>query len=394
VDRSRDERRARRVGRDRRWSRPARSWRRTAIHAGLLLLATALLLAGCSSADMDRFDPAIDAVDGAEQGSSDQEFDAAADEGDGPAVEPEDAAEGEATTAPVAATTTGRRVIRTAELVLEVEDPAEAATLVVAIATDAGGFVATTDLARDAEGVVRGTIVLRVPSETLLATVEALDALAAAVPVNRIDEVDVTAEATDLQARLTNLTTYERELRELLGDVRETTTRPDDLLTVFERIRSVRQEIDTIEARLAVLDDQVALATITVELQPTARALPVTDPTWQPGDTARSALTSLARTLAGLADSLIWLTLAVLPVLLLAALPIVLLWLAYRAYRRRHPGQPRPTAPPSWSAPHPPTPTPPTAQPTSTPPAAQPSPAAQPTPPPGGSDTPARPEGS
>jgi hypothetical protein len=326
-----------------------------------LLLLVAVVATGCSSNDMGGFDAAVDEVSGG--GPAVDVDEPAFDADDGEAVDAgqdREAAEGEPTATPVAAAT-GRRVIRTAELVLEVEDPAMAAQEVVAIATDAGGFVATTDLVRDAEGVVRGTIVIRVPSAALFDTVEALDALATATPVNRIDEVDVTSEATDLQARLTNLTTYEEELLELLGDVRETTTRPDDLLTVFERVRSVRQEIDTIEARLAVLEDQVALATITVDLQPTARALPVADPTWQPGDTARSALTSLARTLAGLADGVIWFTVAVLPILLLVAVPFVLLWLGYRAYRRRHPRPARPTTTAAvWTATPPPPAGPPT----------------------------------
>lgn len=318
--------------------------------AGAALVVLALLLGACSADDATDGEVAADGDQVAADGFDDA---APLDTADDQRADGDDVGEGDASAVPVAGSTAGRRVIRTAELVLEVEDPAAAAAEVVAIATDAGGFVATTDLMRDAEGVVRGTIVLRVPSDQLLPTVEALDALAAAVPVNRIDEVDVTAEATDLQARLTNLTTYERELRELLGDVRETTTTPDDLLTVFERIRSVRQEIDTLEARLAVLDDQVALATVTVELQPTAGAMPVSDPTWSPGDTVRAALTSLARTLAGLADAAIWLTLAVLPVLLLAAVPLLVLWSGWRAYRRRRPRPSRP-APPSWPAAPPP----------------------------------------
>jgi hypothetical protein len=78
-----------------------------------------------------------------------------------------------------------------------------------------GGTAAVPVLA-PADGTVRGSTALRVPSAALFATVEELDALAVAVPVRRIDERDVTSESTD---------------------VRETTTRPEDLLTVFERIR-------------------------------------------------------------------------------------------------------------------------------------------------------------
>ena len=228
----------------------------------------------------------------------------------------------------------GRQVIRSAELVLEVDDPAATADAVAAISADAGGFVAETDLQRDAQGVVRGSITLRVPSATLLATVDALDALGVAVPVRRIDERDVTTEVTDLGAMVTNLTAYERELRSLLTAVRETTSRPDDLLIVFERIREVREEIDRAEARLAVLSDQVSLSTIAVTLRPAPTALPVTDPTWAPGQTAREALATTVRALTGFADLGIRLGLTALPIAAVFAVPVAVgasFW-----HRRRH----------------------------------------------------------
>jgi hypothetical protein len=316
-----------------------------------LLTGVAVLagvLAGCSSDDAGTAD--LDTTASDDAGAPAVERDVAdTDTGTPSAADTEGSATGEEVAAPASATL-GRRVIRTAELVLEVDDPAAVADQVVTIAADAGGFVATTDLTRDEEGVVRGTIVVRVPAAALVPTVDALEALATAVPVNRIDEVDVTAESTDLEAQLTNLTAYEGELRQLLADVRETTTRPDDLLTVFERVRSVREEIDRIEARLAVLDDQVALSTITVTLRPAVRALPVSDPTWQPGGTAREALTALSRTMTGIADAAIWIVLAVVPVLAVIALPLVAAGLGWRAYRRRHP---RAAAPPPPGAPSP-----------------------------------------
>lgn len=246
----------------------------------------------------------------------------------------------------------GRQVIRTAELVLEVDDPAATAEAVAAIAMDAGGFVAETDLQRDAEGVVRGSITLRVPSAALLATVDQLDALGVAVPVRRIDERDVTTEVTDLGAQVTNLTAYERELRSLLTAVRETTTRPDDLLIVFERIREVRAEIDRAEARLAVLGDQVSLSTISVTVRPTPKVLPVTDPTWSPGQTAREALATTVRALTGFADLGIRFGLTALPIAAILAAPLVVgaaIW--HRRHDRSGPVPP-PTDPTPLSSAH------------------------------------------
>jgi len=227
----------------------------------------------------------------------------------------------------------GRRIVRSARLELDVEDPAAAADRIARIAEEAGGFVAETDLERELDGTVRGSLTLRVPSAALFTTVEELDALAVAVPVRRIDERDVTAESTDLRAQLTNLTAYEIELRALLAEVRETTTRPDDLLTVFERIRSVRAEIDQADARLAMLDDQVALSTISVSLRPATSAVPVVDPTWAPSETVREALTTTARALSTIADVAIRFALTVLPVGLLLGTPAIVAVVVWRRVR-------------------------------------------------------------
>jgi hypothetical protein len=253
---------------------------------------------------------------------------------------------------------TGQKVIRTAELVLESSDTAETLGRVRALAERAGGYTATSDLQRDDEGVVRGTVTLRVPTEELNAVVDALEELGDAVPVNRIDERDVTVEHADLRARIDNLTTYETELRALLTEIRETTTRPEDLLSVFERIRSVREEIDVLEGRLASLSDRVAFATITVTLRPVDgdgtfegdEASP-----WAPGETFREALAATGRLLAALADGLIWFVVTGIPVLIsFVGIPALLIYLVVRWLRRR-------PAPDGGSAPPPPQPADPTA---------------------------------
>ncbi len=234
----------------------------------------------------------------------------------------------------------GRQVIRTAELVLEVTDPADVSDRIGRIATAVGGYIAETDLQRDAQGVVRGSIVVRVPSGALLATVEELDELAVAVPVRRIDESDVTGEVVDLRAQVANLTAYERELRTLLTDVRERTSRTDDLLQVFERIREVRAELDRAEARLGALDELVSLSTITIELVPAPSTLPVTDPTWQPSQTVRDALATTAAAFTALADVAIHFVLTFLPIVVVLAGPVTVLLLLLRRRGRRTPVAP------------------------------------------------------
>jgi hypothetical protein len=245
---------------------------------------------------------------------------------------------------------TNRRVIRTAELTLEVEDTATALDEVIATAERVGGFTSTADLQRDDDGVVSGTITLRVPSEELNPVVEALEAIGDAVPVNRIDERDVTTESADLRARIDNLTAYEQELTALLADVREETSRPEDLLTIFERVRSVREEIDVMEGRLASIDEQVALSTVRVTLQPIFQPETFADTGWAPGETFREALAATGRALATIADAAIWLVVTALPIALtILIVPVILIVLLVRWARQRSRNRPprdRTTPPP------------------------------------------------
>ena len=233
----------------------------------------------------------------------------------------------------------GRAVIRTGTMHLRATDTAAVAERVVEVVEDAGGYVAGTDLTRDADGVVAGSFTFRVPSTELQATMDAFDALADAVLERRLDEIDVTTQLTDLEAELTNLEAYETELRELLTEVREQSTDTEDLLRVFDRVNSVRGQIDQANARRTQLADQVALSTIHLRLSPTASTGPVTNPGWDPGGTARAALASTVRTLTALADSLIRIGLTVLPITFVLVAPFLLAGLVARRWWRRRRGR-------------------------------------------------------
>lgn len=232
--------------------------------------------------------------------------------------------------------TSGRAVIRTAWMHIRARDTATTADDIMASVEDAGGYVAGTDLVRDAEGVISGRFTLRVPSDELTATLDGIDELADSVLERRLDEEDVTTQLSDLEARITNLEAYEEELRQLLTEVRGSRTDTEDLLRVFDRINEVRAEIDQASARRTVLADQVAMSTIHLQLSPTPGTVPLTDPGWSPGDTARGALATTLRILTDIADALIRGVVTVLPVALVLLVPLALVvWLVRRAITAR-----------------------------------------------------------
>ena len=201
--------------------------RRTTAFALLTLLAL-LTLAACTGDDATDADadgeihrssstatPQVAGEVDVEEGAADDLAHAEA-----PATEADDAAVADGEVVRPAALLSGRRVVRTAEIQLTSDDPDRTADEVMRLADRAGGFVATTDLRRDDDDVLRGSIRIRVPSEDLVAVLRDLEQLGVSAPVTRIDERDVTTEASDLEARLTNLTSYEDELRSLLSEVR------------------------------------------------------------------------------------------------------------------------------------------------------------------------------
>ena len=327
----------RRLRRDHRRGRPGRT--------PVVLLLLTVLLAACGSVDeltqrADLDEGWVGADDAADEPASEPAPEA---EMDVDTVEEEaadevqdDAGAGDLGAEARRDQQAGRAVIRTAHMHIRARDTATTADEVVALVEGAEGYVSGTDLARDADGVVSGRLTLRVPTEELTTTLDAIDELADSVLERRLDEQDVTTELSDLDARITNLEAYEEELRQLLTEVREATTDTEDLLRVFDRVNDVRAEIDQATARRTVLSDQVAMSTIHLQLSPTPATGPVTDPAWAPGDTARGALAATMRILTGLADAVIRIGLTVLPVTLVVLVPIALIvWAVRRVVRAR-----------------------------------------------------------
>lgn len=227
----------------------------------------------------------------------------------------------------------GRAIVRNASLELVVDDGAAAIDAVSAQAIVFGGHVATTALSRAEDGTVSGTLVLRVPADRLDELVDALDALARSVPFRNIDEIDVTLQLSDLDARLANLRAFEDELRALLTEVRERDGTVEGLVTVSDRLREVRTEIDVLEGRRLQLADQVALSTVSVHVRQARSTTPVIG-TWDLPEVVRDALAATVRLGQLIVEGVLWLLLTVVPALVVLA---VLVGLVRVVRRRRDP---------------------------------------------------------
>lgn len=235
--------------------------------------------------------------------------------------------------APAAPLGVGQRVVRTADLRVELRGSfAEGFDAASRLATSLGGFVAESSAVTEEDRLAGGTLTLRVPSDRFD---DALSALAALGEVEQrtVKGEDVGGQLVDLEARLTSLRAQEEAVRTILS--RATTI--GDTIAVQDRLTQVRQQIEQLAGQQAKLADAVAFSTVRATLfEPGVGVQPDASEPAEDGlaDRARQAVDAAVAVVGGL---------MLVAGALLPLVPLALLgWLSWRfAVRRRA----RPAAP-------------------------------------------------
>lgn len=230
--------------------------------------------------------------------------------------------------------TTERMVVRTASLDLIVPDTEKALADIQAMARELGGYVVSMEAYQYQEGR-QATVTFRVPAETLDTALDRLRAMATTVRRESVSGQDVTDQYVDLQSRLRHLEAKEKQLLEFLDRAEDT----EAVLAVYEQLSATQAEIEQVKGRMQYLENQAALATVTVSLTPDVMAQPLETGGWNLPATVRSAVEALLNVLEFFVKALIYIVIVVLPALILMALPIVGIFLLVRwlVRRRRRP---------------------------------------------------------
>jgi hypothetical protein len=151
----------------------------------------------------------------------------------------------------------GKLFVRTASLVVSVESLSTAAQKAVEIASQAGGYVASSSLSKD--GPAR--LSLRIPAQELDAVLARLSALGKEVR-RTTSSTDVTEGVRDLDAELANKKALRDRLRELLRRASDVA----DVLAVEAELTRVQTQIDTLEGRLEAMRRDIAFSAVELEL--------------------------------------------------------------------------------------------------------------------------------
>lgn len=214
---------------------------------------------------------------------------------------------------------TDPKLIRNADLRVEVPSLEPALDRVRSIAADQNGTVAGLEVRAESGSQRTATVTVRVPEDRFDATLAALRAVGT-VRSESVQAQDVTEEYVDLGAKRDSLSRQLEQYHRIMAN----TTGVDQVLKVQEEVERVQLELDRTEGRLRYLESRTSFSRVTLRLE-------------EPAPLAGGALPSIVEVL-GTGIQGFFAVLAGLVILVITLLPLALIggaaWLLYRRYRR------------------------------------------------------------
>jgi hypothetical protein len=161
---------------------------------------------------------------------------------------------------------TTRKLVRSGEMEFEVQSFDAAIMTITRLVTEIkGGFVATLNSEKVANGKIRGTVSVRVPPEQLDSLILNLRReLGKGLKGQRVGCQDISKQYADLESRLRAARTMEERLLQIIktgkGEIK-------DLVQAEREVAVWRAKIEEIEGEIRYYANLVALSTLTITLQ-------------------------------------------------------------------------------------------------------------------------------
>ncbi|MFZ0006107.1 MAG: DUF4349 domain-containing protein [Methanoregula sp.] len=218
------------------------------------------------------------------------------------------------------------KIIKTADVTLEVSNVTNAAAVIATIGTAAGGYVSTTNIGTDYNGQPTGSIELRIPATHFDNTLADVNAIGKVTSLSTQAQ-DVTEEYVDVQAQIT---AYQNQITQY-NAIMKNATKVEDVLSIQQQIDDVQTNLDRVTGTMKYLNSQIDYATITVSLQ---QPEPIGGPQ---GLDFVSAINEGIAGFFGVVDSIIVFIITVLPLVIIGCIVYIGYWL----WKRNRPAQPK-----------------------------------------------------
>jgi Domain of unknown function (DUF4349) len=223
-----------------------------------------------------------------------------------------------------------RKIIRNANLTMEVNSTIDTQHRVTSIAESHGGFVVTSEskqreAAEPAHRTLDIKLVVRVPAARFGAALDQIRGLANNLREENVAGQDVTEEFIDLEARIKGQRALELQFLEIMKQARTVS----DAMEVQRQISDVRTDIEKLEGRKRFLENRASLSTITVNLE-TPRHIAVNTTGF--GRSLRDAVSESVDLGSGLLLFIVRFLIIMVPITIFVLLP---LGLVFRYFVRR-----------------------------------------------------------
>ncbi|MBN1978827.1 MAG: DUF4349 domain-containing protein [Anaerolineae bacterium] len=162
----------------------------------------------------------------------------------------------------------GRMVVRRAALTFVVQDAEASFARVQEIAAENGGGIYSLESGKTARGSLQTFVSIQVPVAACDQVLAQLRGMEAELLSEQVTSQDVTASYVDLDARVRNLELAEQELQELLEAARERGEKAQGILSIYDELIDIRQQIEQLKGQMTLLEHSAALARIDVALIP------------------------------------------------------------------------------------------------------------------------------
>lgn len=151
-----------------------------------------------------------------------------------------------------------RQIIRTASLIISVENIEDKVGVLSSMIESYGGYIKSNNRYTEK----RVNLNVKVPLEKLDSFIDDVSSLGK-ITSNSTSSKDMTEQIVDIDARLKNLIALRSGYRELLGKANTV----EEILSIEKELSEIQTEIDSIDGRRKLLLDQVAMASVNVTLE-------------------------------------------------------------------------------------------------------------------------------
>ncbi|MBL7478377.1 DUF4349 domain-containing protein [Legionella bononiensis] len=226
-----------------------------------------------------------------------------------------------------------RMIIRNAQLSLQVNDIPKALDEITQIADHSGGYVVNSELNQNVSygGGEYAKISIRVPANGLNSVLSSLKVLAIKVVQETVTGEDITQQYVNLESELNNLKTTKAQLAKIMQGA----TKTEDVLLVFQQLSETQRKIDLTEGQIKYYKESVAYSLITIDLSMNPEIQITQDSKWQITEVISESYQELIKTLRQFTYGMIEFFIFFVPLMLLWAVIVLILFLIGRALYKK-----------------------------------------------------------